>query len=1027
MKEIRYLLIMAICAIGLAACQDEDWAGIRQGVNTDKPVKVELKFGVPRSPEISVSRADNSVSGIYGIRLYIFDTDGRFLNTPEDIMAKNEGGTLKQGTSDNDGQFYTATTTLYEGTQRVYAVANITRTGYVNNSTNMLNALAAAANEGEDEFKKAYYRLSESTSNAGVFPAVTTDYIPLSGFGEITVATAGTATGRIELKRLVAQLKFRINTNTYTKADGNKITFTPSSYTIYNIPKRGYVLDGENQETIEGSDYFYNSATIDFPGASQTGDDKGYVVVDEGIYVPENIQTAKKTCKNYNDRDHFEGKGNNKNWDFAPDYGMYVVIRGNCSETDSEGNALRYGEVNYTIHLGDFGENSDTDRDWSDFSVKRNCIYTYTMTVQGMDKMIAEAKEENLSEEGGYQNGAEGHIVQLQSFSKAFNLDSHYEQVYMEYDLTAIANNITSDLDDDRLKETIAENFKLSISTPLMTSVIDNMKRPYNDNTPEEDAMEGIDYKWVEFYPQEKKEEDQVSVYPQDKTKLLTPWVVCQKLGEAVYRIYKKQSLDNIHDITISDRNGSKVACFTIFVNEYYYEEDLDGKKIAWDVFTNQPPRTMTIVSETSTSKDGNTTYSIPWTYITQRSIETFYNPDAAEHNNALGIETYNENGLIEGMGTSYNIGTSDDGRVATIRCINNNSITLDDDRLDWNFEWSNVGYTNTNTSVGGNTLNVNKNNAAWACLARNRDLDGDGKVDNNELRWYLPALSQYLRIGIGSRALSATSRLYTGDKMTLKYTSGTDYIDKDAVEDGALYYTSTTHDNYYWAVEVGAYGSSSISTSAQVRCVRNLPSKSLVEDNTKAEVERINALAKAVYGTIKTIGNGDVSNFLFDFGDRLSPSLLRATDSPQSGSYLPHNENSYLTNLPEAFVVSRDYMSGTYQVKNVINDTSDPCATYSEEDDESDRGLWRVPNLNELMVMVTQAETLDLSDNPDGSVDVQYVTLSRTKFSNQSIRKIFYYNGRLITTALRADGKIRCVRDATQEERDAALDYNGN
>ena len=73
MKEIRYLLIMAICAIGLAACQDEDLAGIGQGVNTDKPVKVELKFGVPRSPEISVSRADNSVSGIYGIRLYIFD------------------------------------------------------------------------------------------------------------------------------------------------------------------------------------------------------------------------------------------------------------------------------------------------------------------------------------------------------------------------------------------------------------------------------------------------------------------------------------------------------------------------------------------------------------------------------------------------------------------------------------------------------------------------------------------------------------------------------------------------------------------------------------------------------------------------------------------------------------------------------------------------------------------------------------------------------------------------------------------
>lgn len=1018
MKEIRYLLIMAICAIGLAACQDEDWAGIRQGVNTDKLVKVELKFGVPRSPEISVSRADNSVSGIYGIRLYIFDESGRFLNTPDDIMSVDEGGTLKIGSTTDQGQYYTATTTLYEGKQHVYAVANITRTGFVNNSTAFLNSLAEAAAEGEDNFKAAYYLLSESISGDNAFPPVTTDCIPLSGFGEITVNSSADIQGQIELKRWVAQLKFRINTNTYEKKDGNKITFTPSSYTIYNIPKRGYVLDGENQETIEGSDYFYNSATIDFPGASQTGDDKGYVVVDEGIYVPENIQTAKKTCENYNDRDHFEGKGNNKNWDFAPDYGMYVVIRGNCSETDSEGNALRYGEVNYTIHLGDFGENSDTDRDWSDFSVKRNCIYTYTMTVQGMDKMIAEAKKENLSEEGGYQNGAEGHIVELQSFSKAFNLDSHYEQVYMEYDLTAIANSITSGLDDTGLKEDIAENFKLSISTPLMTSVIDNMKRPYNDNTPEEDAMEGIDYKWVEFYPQ--SEADKVSAYPQDRTKLLTPWVVCQKLGEAVYKIYKGQSLDDIQDDIIISGTDTKVARFTIFVNEYYYEEDLDGEKIAWDVFTNQPPRTMTIVSKTFTSKDGNTTYSIPWTYITQRSIETFYNPDAAGHNNALGIETYNENGLIEGMGTSDNIGTSDDGRVATIRCINNNSTTLKDDFLDWNFEWSNVGYTNTNTSVGGNTLNVNKNNAAWACLARNRDLDGDGKVDNNELRWYLPALSQYLRIGIGSRALSATSRLYTGDKMTLSYTNDEkDYIDEDAVEDGALYYTSTTHDNYYWAVEVGAYGSFGVFGKAQIRCVRNLPSKSLVADDTKAEVERINALAGPVYGTIKTIGSGNETNYLFDFGDRLSPSLLRATDSPQSGSYLSHNENSYLTNLPEAFVVSRDYMSGTYQVENVINDTSDPCATYSEEDDKSDRGSWRVPNLNELMVMVTQAGTLGLTQSPtSGSTDVQYVTLSRTKFSNQNIRKIFYYNGRFITTALRADGKIRCVRDATQEER---------
>lgn len=1017
MKEIRYLLIMAICAIGLAACQDEDWAGIRQGVNTDKPVKVELKFGVPRSPEISVSRADNSVSGIYGIRLYIFDESGRFLNTPDDIMSEDEGGTLKMGLTTDQGQYYTATTTLYEGKQHVYAVANITRTGFVNNSTAFLNSLAEAAAEGEDSFKAAYYLLSESISGDNAFPPVTTDCIPLSGFGEITVNSSTDIQGRIDLKRWVAQLKFRINTNTYEKEDGNKITFTPSSYTIYNIPKRGYVLGGENQETIGGSDYFYNSATIDFPGASQTGDDKGYVVVDEGIYVPENIQAAKKKCENYNDRDHFEGKGNNKNWDFAPDYGMYVVISGNCSETDSEGNAVRYGEVNYTIHLGDFGENSDTDRDWSDFSVKRNCIYTYTMTVQGMDKMIVEAKKENLSEEGGYQNGAEGHIVELQSFSKAFNLDSHYEQVYMEYDLTAIANNITKDLDDETLKEDIAENFRLSISTPLMTSVIDNMKRPYNDNTPEEDAMEGIDYKWVEFYPQSVA--GKVSAYPQDKTKLLTPWVVCQKLGEAVYKIYKGQSLDDIQDIIISG-DDTKVARFTIFVNEYYYEEDLDGEKIGWDVFTNQPPRTMTIVSKTFTSEDGNTTYSIPWTYITQRSIETFYNPNSSLNTNALGIETYNENGTIIGFGTprttNSNAQSDTNGRQNIIWNIANNNTV--GSNIDWSdfVDWTKIGYIDTNTGVDGNRLNVNKSNAAYyACLSRNRDLNGDTKIGDDEIRWYLPAFSQYLRLGIGTKALSSTARLYTGDKNTLYIISGAEherYITNAAVDDGALYYMSNSNRNFYWAVEVGSYGSPTTSDRAQIRCVRNLPSMAVNDHYGDG------ALAGPVYGTMGYTSSG---NAIFNFGNRLPTSLSRPSDSPQFGAYSPHDEmtNDYAINLPRAFVVSKNYLGNgrLYEVSTVING-NDPCRNYSEEG-SSDRGYWRTPNLNELMVMVTQADALDLTGYNNGAA--ASLTLCRTKFSNQEVREAFYYNGRFITAANTGEGgqgTIRCVRDAWPDER---------
>ena len=128
MKKIRYIILLALCAISMSACQDDlvENASVG-GADVNKPVKVDLKIGIPKSMEVEVTRADNSYSGMYGVRLYVF-SGNNLLGDPQQILEDNN---LIKGSISDQGQYYTATDiTLYEGTQTVYAIGNITRTGY---------------------------------------------------------------------------------------------------------------------------------------------------------------------------------------------------------------------------------------------------------------------------------------------------------------------------------------------------------------------------------------------------------------------------------------------------------------------------------------------------------------------------------------------------------------------------------------------------------------------------------------------------------------------------------------------------------------------------------------------------------------------------------------------------------------------------------------------------------------------------------------------------------------------------------
>lgn len=1019
MKKIRYIILAVLCAVGVSACQD-DLTIEGNGVDASQAMQVKLQFSVPNSEEITVSRANNDNAELGDLRLYIFNGDS--------FLKAQNATNITKGAATNEGQLYTVDATLYKGKQTVYAVGNTTT--QTNYWTNPVEALDAAALNGKTEFLKTLYNVRQDVIDGGfvTFPG---NYRPLAGSGDITVSDNGIPSGEIRMKREVARIKLNINMN-YTvesgERRGNTVSFTPQTYSVYNVAGKAYVMEDGNSQDAAVSEGFYaveNRSNFDVS-------DGQVATIGDGFSIPENIQYAKKPCTTYNDRERWNGTENSgadddaKTWTNAPDYGTYIVIKGNYLETDASGKVIYSGATSYTFHLGNWNNNN-----FDNFSVKRNSIYTYTMSVLGIENIKVEVEEET----DGEQPGAEGDVIELDEGSEVFNLDAHYEQVYVEYNLSAVANNIKiSGISENEIEDAIATNFMLSIHSPMnIKSGAEELIRPYTGINEEAD-MTGIDTEWVEFYSQTGR--NQLSSYTSvrgNESYLLTPWQACKKMGEAVKALIDNpNNAPSITGLRVSQYGNSYYARFTVFVDEYFYTKDLEGNKVSWEKFTRAEPRTLLIASNWKASPDGNSTYAKARTYISQASIITFYNTEAAQTTNALGIESYNEYGVIEGFGTphsTYYRKANSEGNEINGRA----NMKMDTYGMEWNeVPFGRIGYLSANTGTDGHTwkeLNESdkRNSAYYACLSRNRDLNRNGQIDDDEIRWYLPSRSQYLRMGIGTNAFNTDVRLYTGDKNKMnKNNYPTSYVDK-----GALYYSNTTNneDNnqdlweLYWAVEVGAYGSNHkgspmYGAKAQIRCVRNLPSYKNVESDKNSYGDE--ALAGPVYEQLKRLQDGN-RNYLFDFDNRMDKDIYRS--SVFNGPYAEHVETSEQNRLYKAFIVAKDYIKNrrgnvTYSsATGASSGKSNPCYNYSEARDKSDIGKWRTPNLNELTVMSTVANELDLEAS----------TLSSTKFTNQNVRFGFYYNGSIISAwdPGQGSGPIRCVRDATDEEIRSARPVN--
>ncbi len=1074
MQQTKYMRIVAagLLMTLFAACAKDDTI-VPYDTTEGIPCTVTLNVGAAPAPEITVTRADNSLSTLSSLKIFVYDKDGQVCQNVTTLSSTDitENGTYRNG---NGETLYKVSIETTSGEKQLFAIANY-GSGYWDQSG--IEKLCSQAEQGAltlAQLRDGVISLANNNFNINTdgnlnLPSITaSNQMLISGWNtEVVFAAENDGTGTvtkygtrgdpkgsvaIKMQRSMARITFNIA----AEVDGASGIFRPSTFRVYNIPRSTWLAANFDSNVKRDSDDIQTTYLTSALTNVGSLDENKYSFT---FYMPENIQESKEGLTNYNQRDMWDGNSGsatlpqNKKWTNAPQNSTFVVINGTYASNDGKYS----GTVNYTVHLGDFGDGGSM----GNFSIERNYAYTYNMKVLGVHNIIVEAQRGDNAE---YQHGAEGDIYDAKNCIYNYNLDAHYEQVYLEYDISSIAASVgeVGEYNTEKeLDDAIANKLVLVIQSEAMDHNADGVVnkrgsvKPYqiyadsvrgDTDDGKQAVMEGagssgkptkgFDYKWIEFYPQSSTE---ISPYPgvpswnvdhdlkpdpfdgykpdRDAETLMDAYDVCVALGKAVKELKKNPTIStgrNDDGIIITNDGGKYVARFTAFVNEYYYyRHPLTHEKLTtWSVLTNKIPREMIIAMSTDVSADGNSSYSQIYSYISQLSMQTFYNSRSMAIN-AFGIETYNETPIIP-FGSPNVYGTLDDsdGRNNQIRLLNKYP-DVGNQYGDWNYyidASQNGWYSTTSTDRTKHKLkesaykvaDQNKDASAYyACLSRNRDLNGNGKIDDNEVRWYLASLNEYIRMGIGAGAISNAAQLYMGDKSAMvKGSYPSEYINL-----GSLYYTSSSADKrVYWAVEKGSYGavgsSSYNGANLPIRCIRILPAiKTDVQD------------ASAVYGIVATptvVQEEKNGMIVLNFKGRLVDDLYRGY---VEGSLGPHDEDDDENSFYEGVFVAEDYLRDTYELKNVIGagvSMVNPCAGYSE----GGYGNWRVPNLVELSAMNALGLLNDCNDK-----STNYQAISCTQFSNLAVRYGFARSSLLFCPGgngdeLESKYRIRCVRD---------------
>lgn len=938
--KLAYLL-MGI-ALLLSSCSEDLFTG---GSDSNEDVTISLAYSdvSPRDIVVNSRSKTQEERHLDNLYIYIFDGNGN-LKGYKGIEGEDN---LNQNTSSSEKQVITGIETR-SGDSYIYAVANISTGLYpVVTSNGTVEPNKLPINLDEDKARAGEYDFTLDQLKALTFNRNNRNTIQISSAflmsgavqqGKlVNITPAGTIENGgndIRLSRIVSKVKFTIKEKT---GDGVTRSFKLDNYSIMNIAMKGTLIGN-----IDGNDKKYINNDTDV--SNIVGQTLGVNDVDETgaeyfkAYLPENLQEAQHDVTEQAKRED-DNMTNPKEFTNAPKYGTYVVLKGKYEET--KGGSTKTANVTYYVHLGDCSVN------YNDYNVERNCKYTFNITVAGVNKIIVEAKKE-----GNEQPGAEGVVMEYGKIGKNLTLDSHYEYMVMRFYKDEI----------QKLKKYNIGYYYQVYALGKKTKPI-NVKDVANPTTPKhQEKLNGVDTSWIEFAITGRA--GSKSSYGDENGGRGIP---CDYPG-----IGKTMDIETfLKKLYVNANNDSfwtngKYIDATCFVSENYY------KDLSWDKYVNDvDKRAFYVASKIWVSEDKRSVYAEAQYGLTQHNIQTFYDRSQAGSVTAYGCETINDEEKPGGGDTGFDINDQIEGS-------NGNDY--------WN------GRANMKLDIFNNgkpviTWDGLKHNISLriACMSRNRDLNGDGIIQEDEMRWYAPATHQYAGLWIGEEIMSTESKLFNKSTKILKRGSKGDV--------GRMVYYSSTRDLESFLSEEGMTTGNYDSRNSPyrpkyVRCVRNLKSGEIGYGETPDPYYSYNSGTKTV-----TL-------------DKVDEDALNITG--EQGELFDHTERDEGNKPAKKFTIAASLWTGSYDYKgttmtptpdNVYNGKYWCYGRYIENNEKN----WRVPNQRELCIMSMVAS--------DDALD----SACRTHFSNMNFRQSWTYRGyrnsRMLTMSLRDVKGVRCIK----------------
>lgn len=951
----RYIAVAALLAV-TAACTDDINLPAQEGECV--PVSLKVNIILPDMPAMSRSEMidglDRQVEslwvGVYNVASG--ERTGSTIMRPATIFTEHQNQII-------------ADIKAMSGNSYIVAVANYQDRYVLDSAVKKVDF--ATALDAADTWEKFIGMSTMFDADGDIHPDVPVNSVLMSGhflsshangdyraIEPVVIPKTGViGTGAIHLRRLISQVKFNVTYNT-----ANISSFEIESWTVGNLPNQSWVAETEREtpnagdiRTVGTNGSYQHTIPTNITTTVTAADGRKSWQFD--WWQLENKRTGLGHVTTYADREvEFKNDADKTNTglykslvptaastDDPNNNATFVELRIRMAMTvDENGNKLADGQVRivdgtYTVHLG-YCEGNDPDKS-RDFNCRRNTKYTYNVTVNNINDIYVEAHSDREN-----APGAEGVISDVTD--RFVELDAHY----------GVYNIYLSESDLNRFEYMIrcfdGNGARIDIDSTNETSV----------PAPKSSNRKYLD--WVE---------------------------IRSTTGADVLSEYKPQRYTADGKITYTldtfkagiKAGTIKAGYYTVFFNEYVYEDANDGNEngsTAWKEYVNKPDRQVWIRVEEAQSSDGESIHFRSKYAFSQKSIQTYYNMASDETTTAIGMEHVNESFGLN-LRRNFIYGSSEDnGRFNTAAFIVNaqsndwNASSWIDDTYKWDDRYVNQSapqLINAINNQGVIQAAFDKNNplplpalaeisgtktiydpdqsslskfieATNACMNRNRDLDGDGKIDINEIRWYVPTVNVYIRMILGRRSLSTPIMDYDNHPR-LPYPAEKK---ENGYASSLLFFGSNSSGNcILWAME----GTSTCGWNQynqepwNIRCVRNLGT----DMTTLSKNGKVDPAYQRRSGTTDIIEMTyyDPSSVRQEKITSIPPHDIANQDYNRCYKAFQYSDVQYFNNLSGYNTYNSDWARWLRE--------GNPCANLNS----ATNGYgWRIPNQKEISIM---------------------------------------------------------------------------